>query len=166
MRHAFTHNGKTFIYDYSCLVVEQIEVATQVYMLAQHQAQNPPQTVRDLKMSGAANIESTALSFLLCKQSADGGLEPFNRTLVDHAEDFIRSLPPDDWKRLQECKADFFSRAGIVDVGLITPYLPLLQKLVVASSLARTTQQSVPAEPGSSVTMNDGSTLESQADAS
>lgn len=110
-------NGKTYVYDFDLLTFAQVMHAEAVFNYAQEKIMNPPARFEDVKMTGGLNWLSRAFSHLLIECLPEGGFGEYELSKVDRTQEFIEAqLTSRDFRRLgEECKADFFDKAGLVD---------------------------------------------------
>lgn len=125
-------NGKTYIYDFDLLTFAQVMHAEAVFSYAQEKIMNPPSRFEDVKMTGGLNWLSRAFSHLLVERLPDGEISGYELTRVDRVQDFIETqLSSRDFRRLTEdCKADFFDKAGLVDAVSLRQLKMQLQPLI------------------------------------
>ncbi|RTL16057.1 MAG: hypothetical protein EKK55_24895 [Rhodocyclaceae bacterium] len=137
-RQTFTgKNGKVYVYDFDLLEFAQVMHAEAVFSYAQEKLQNPPGRFEDVKMTGGTNWISRAFSHLLIEQLPEGaGFVGYDATRVDRVQEFIeKQLRGDDFKRLMEdCKSDFFDRAGLVDTASLRQLKMQLKPLIELAS--------------------------------
>lgn len=118
MRHEFTHNGETWVYDTDgvTLSIDAYDRARTLFLFVQQQATDPPRTLRELILSGAPDAFKQAMGALLLKKRDDGTLEPYVEA-THQGEGFVRSLPYKEWDNLEACRRDFFVRARVVNIA-------------------------------------------------
>lgn len=161
----FSHNGTTYVYDFDLLCCEQTEVAQSIYHFRQQQLQSPPRSLPDYLGAGAGRFMSTALAWLLRKKEGET-VEEFDSMKVSETERFINRLPSADFARLRdEVQADFFDRAGIVDIVSLQQSLAISQEISAAvSALTPGVRARLGTLLGSTMSGSDSSPVESSGD--
>lgn len=140
----FTHNGKSYKYDFNILTVEQAELAREAGEFKYNQLQSEPESFRQVIKSGGAEWLSVVLRYLL-REVKNEVVQPFNKDKAEtETEKFIKELPVSQINDLKECGSDFFSGIGKKPLGLailqgerkrsgIEMLLPILQKTMQGS---------------------------------
>ena len=144
-RVEFTHNERTFCYEFENLTIEQAELAREVGEWKYNQMQAGIEQLQKLFSSRGADYLSVIMSFLLREIKSDV-VQPFVRDKVESVvEPFVKSLPVSQLDKLRECVADFFTNTGKQPVGsvilqgvrkksAIEMLLPLIQTGLLSNS--------------------------------
>lgn len=140
----FTHNDKSYKYDFNILTVEQAELAREAGEFKYNQLQNEPESFRQVLKSGGAEWLCVVLRYLL-REVKNDAVQPFNKDKAETETDkFIKELPVSYLNDLKGCITDFFTNIGKKPLGLailqgekkrsgIEMLLPILQKTMRGS---------------------------------
>lgn len=115
----FELNGVKYLYDYSLLTVEQIEIGTELTRWKEDQVYKGTNNLNDLFVSRGAEFLFIFLSYLVLEVGSDGIVKPYNFDLAQSkAYPFLKLLPGKYHQDLKKCSWDFFSNADLLQSGL------------------------------------------------
>lgn len=142
IQREFTNNGKTYIYDFNYLTVEQAEIAVTIGEFKLHQMEKGfPDTIDQLLRSRGAEYITLISSYLFVPYK-NKNPDKFNPAKIRDTEMFLKSLLSGEkvFDNIIGCINDFFLNIGRPELQSTTKYngsknsgiemlLPLLTRL-------------------------------------
>lgn len=120
----FTVNGVTYMYEYSRLVKQQVDMATAVYEYRiDRQKKQASNSLQEYFISQSMNYDVYVLSLILLKKKDNGDIEPFptNPNVMEweksDAFKFAANLPVKYESEVEEVISDFFGKPARYMIG-------------------------------------------------
>lgn len=120
-----TPDGSKYLYDFDELTLEQVNSATVLFNLYNEQVHSPPRNVDQMITGGTIELVLRAVSYLVVPVNEDV-TDAFKREVIGSVLKSLRAMKSSEYRKLLDIKADFFARAGIVDVESFRQLKPML----------------------------------------
>lgn len=143
-------DGEVYIYDFDELTLEQLNIAVQLFNQHGEMLNSPPKNIDQAMSGGMMDLVLRAISHLIVPADDIGEPTAYKRESSGTSLKYLRSLKSKEYKKVQDIKTDFFSRAGIVDVESLLHFKPML----AAAGLIQSGQIARPFAPAKSADSN------------
>lgn len=123
----FNIDGVEYYYNFNVMSMDRIFQAEKFFTIEMESNQQLPQLPEEVTVAANRQITRQAYAALLIKKDKNG-YEPYNPAKVS-SFDVLSQITGKDYKRLQECREDFFINTGLQSKELMMQSRDIIRQL-------------------------------------